>query len=302
MDKKISMSLIDLQRKGDRYAIDAAKRIGLDGIDLYLGGHSVDKEGDIYALGKDAVIEYYSGIKAYAESVGIEISQTHGRLAGYGYTDESTRLFVRNTELDCLATRILGAKYCVVHTPSVSWVPQDTTDDDMRALGDSMFREILPFAKREGVKIAAETHGYCVKYEKKEYFGLVDNLIAACERAMASGEYKDHLCVCIDTGHTNMTVRHEHLSVGDFIRRCGSLVEVLHMHDNAGITDEHKIPMTGIIDWEDVLSALDEIGYGGWYNLENSLEKFGKGIEEDVAYFSVKVLKNMLRIHYKNRA
>ena len=74
------------------------------------------------------------------------------------------------------------------------------------------------------------------------------------------------------------------------------------MHDNAGITDEHKIPMTGIIDWEDVLSALDEIGYGGWYNLENSLEKFGKGIEEDVAYFSVKVLKNMLRIHYKNRA
>ena len=299
MDKKISMSLTDLQRKGDKYAIDVAKKIGLDGIDFDLSRHSVDKEGDIYALGKDAVIEYYTGIKAYAESVGIEIPQTHGRLVGYGYTEERTRSFVRDTELDCLATRVLGAKYCVVHTPSVAWVAPDTTDEGMRELCDSMFGEILPFAKREGVKIAAETHGYCVKYEKKEYFGLVDNLIAACERAMASGEYKDNLCVCIDTGHTNMTVRHEHLSVGDFIRRCGSLVEVLHIHDNAGITDEHKIPMTGIIDWEDVLSALDEIGYGGWYNLENSLDKFGKGIEEDVADFSVKVLKNILEKHYK---
>ena len=86
-----------------------------------------------------------------------------------------------------------------------------------------------------------------------------------------------------------------HPSVGDVIRKLGSLVEVLHIHDNNGIKDQHKIVGTGIIDWKDTLSALEEIGYSGYYNLETMLKHFGEDFEVEEAKFSVKVLDHMLK-------
>ncbi len=60
MNNKISLSILDLQEKyGDRGAVAEAVKIGLSNVDfdLVFLGHSVDKEGDIYSLGKDAVRE-----------------------------------------------------------------------------------------------------------------------------------------------------------------------------------------------------------------------------------------------------
>ena len=86
-----------------------------------------------------------------------------------------------------------------------------------------------------------------------------------------------------------------HASVGDVIRMLGSLVEVLHLHDNDGIKDQHKMPKTGVLDWADIISALGEIGYGGCYNLEVMLKHFGVELMEDEAAFSVKIMRNMLK-------
>ena len=36
-------------------------------------------------------------------------------------------------------------------------------------------------------------------------------------------------------------------------------ISTLHLHDNDTLTDQHKPPMTGCIDWNDVLDALDEV-------------------------------------------
>jgi sugar phosphate isomerase/epimerase len=84
-------------------------------------------------------------------------------------------------------------------------------------------------------------------------------------------------------------------TVGDVIRDLGDLVEVLHMHDNNGIKDQHKILGTGIIDWKDTLSALSEIGFSGYYNLETMLKHYGDGFEIEEAEFSIKVLNHMLK-------
>ena len=95
MNDRISLSILDLQEKyGDREAIDIAAKIGLSNIDfdLVFLKHSVDKEGDIYSLGKDAVREYYSSIADYAKERGVKIVQTHGRLVGYGNTPEGDEL------------------------------------------------------------------------------------------------------------------------------------------------------------------------------------------------------------------
>jgi sugar phosphate isomerase/epimerase len=56
--------------------------------------------------------------------------------------------------------------------------------------------------------------------------------------------------------------------------------------------------MTGSIDWTDVMNALDEIGYCGWYNLEINLRHFGEDFAIEEAAFAVKVMRQILKSHY----
>ena len=70
------------------------------------------------------------------------------------------------------------------------------------------------------------------------------------------------------------------------------------MNDNDMITDQHKIPMTGTINWNDVFNALDEVGYNGYYNMELSLDWFGEDLMKDSAEFAVKVMRHFLKRRY----
>ena len=85
---------------------------------------------------------------------------------------------------------------------------------------------------------------------------------------------------------------------GDVIRLAGQNLVALHLNDNDTLTDQHKTPLTGTIDWKDVFDALDEIGYAGYYNMELELRHFGKDFEIEEAAFSIKVLRNMLKDRY----
>ena len=92
---------MDIQGKyGDKEAIALAAKLGADGIDFDLASRNVTKENDIYTLGVEAVREYYTSLRKYAEEVGVKISQTHGRFLGYGNSEEGNEIFVKNSELD----------------------------------------------------------------------------------------------------------------------------------------------------------------------------------------------------------
>ena len=75
----------------------------------------------------------------------------------------------------------------------------------------------------------------------------------------------DSLGVCLDTGHLNLINGDQ----GEFIRKCGSKLLALHIADNLGANDDHMLPCSvGTVDWNDVISALKEIGYKGLFNFE----------------------------------
>jgi sugar phosphate isomerase/epimerase len=79
-----------------------------------------------------------------------------------------------------------------------------------------------------------------------------------------------HLGICLDTGHL-------HMGNGDqaaFIRRAAPHLKALHIADNDGSSDQHLLPYGhGTIRWEDVVSALKDVGYSGLFNLEVSGER-----------------------------
>ena len=75
---------------------------------------------------------------------------------------------------------------------------------------------------------------------------------------------------------------------------CGGDVTVLHLNDNDTFTDQHKPPLSGSLDWKDIMKALKEIGYKGIYNMEVNLACFGDALCEDTAALSVKIMRNLL--------
>ena len=105
---------------------------------------------------------------------------------------------------------------------------------------------------------------------------------------------KSCFTVCIDTGHCNKATRFGQPGPAEFIRRFGSDISVLHLHDNNTLTDQHKPPLTGDIDWNDLMDALDEVGYNGIYNLEISLRCFGEEMMVETAEFGIKIFRNFL--------
>lgn len=305
MDRKVSIAIGAYQgRYGDLEAIRIAKRIGADAVDMDIssGRYDCSNEGSIYAKSDDEIESYFSEIGKLARDLEIEIGQTHGRISGMfpdSEEDENEKLF-KNIRLDCLATKALGCSVTVVHGCVTGRIAgADAEPSFMRDKNFYMFTRYLEYAKMYGVKIASESLGDCAKYNCCDFFGNTSELIMSGNRVCAVGDNADYFGYCVDTGHANKATRFNcNPSPADHIRMCGNRIIALHLNDNDTLTDQHKIPGTGTIDWNDVLCALDEVGYKGNFNMELNLSTISKNLIEETGAFAIKVMRNMLRERY----
>ena len=313
-DFKISIFLGTFQRRyGVRKALEIAKNVvGVDYVDYTLDdfySHRSDRHGSspdyLYDQSEDALIAYFTELRSYIDSLGLTVAQTHGRSTIFYDDPEEDAAVLSDARIDLLATRILGAKHCVMHCPSgarTHMMPAEQVD----TMHYEFFSKLAPIARENGVKIAIETGGNSgSNYEIFGRFCHAEHFVRAYERLVAHPEFRDVFCCCVDTGHSNMAAKHEgEPTVPDLTRRLGSAVEVLHINDNEGKTDMHAVPMpdshpfTGAVDWWDFFRALDEIGYTGYYNLELGFNNYCRNFAIEEAIFSVKVLKNLLQTHY----
>ena len=297
MNRKVSLSIFNLQDcYGDLRALEIAKEIGCDAVDLnlYGGSYDVRNPNSIYAKSEEEFVAYFTGLKEKADSLGLAISQTHGRGSIYRYDEAFNNAVVENARLDCYATKLLGAPVTVFHTVSNIATGPDADWQWMRDIAFERNNLFLKFAKQYGVVIATETFGDAPDYGICNQFAYADEFIALYDRIAAEGDNADYFKICIDTGHSNKAFRFGNPTAADVIRMCGKNVVCLHLNDNDTLTDQHKIPMTGSIDWEDVFDALDEIGYDGYYNMELNLMNFGESMMVESAAFAVKLMKDIL--------
>ena len=174
----------------------------------------------------------------------------------------------------------------------------DTDPELMHRLNFEFFTGALRYAREYGIKIATETFGNSPKFDCCDFFGNIDEFMMAYNRICSVDDNAKYMSTCVDTGHSNKAMRFNNPTPGDVIRMLGSSISTLHLHDNDTFKDQHKMPLTGTIDWKDVLNALDEVNYAGTYNLELALRDFGDRLIVDEAEFAVKVMREMLRSHY----
>ena len=305
MKRKVSIAIGAYQQSfGDLEAIRIAKRIGADAVDINISGGRFNcaNGNSIYSKSDDEIETYFSEIAKLAQDLEIEIGQTHGRISGLFPEDnpeDNINLF-KNFRLDCLATKALGCPLTVVHGCVTGRIGDDKTPAEyMRDKNFYLFTEYMKSAKEFGIKIASESLGDCAKYNCCDFFGNTSELIMSGNRVCAAGDNADYFGYCIDTGHANKALRfNNNPSPADHIRMCGNRIIALHLNDNDTLTDQHKIPKTGTINWEDVLSALDEVGYTGTYNMELNLGTISQNLIVETGEFAVKVMRNMLYERY----
>lgn len=279
-------------------SIDVVKQAGADAVDFDLSCFDYKKESSIYSKSEDEFIQFFKSVRQYADERGIEICQTHGRRDPFKENDDEYNrvIFPKNAELDLKATKILGVPFCVFH-PGGTLSNMSATPKEMRNNAFYAFKTILPFAKENGVKIALETVGanHCLD-DAIDFFGAFDEYKALFDRIYSLKEYSEFFACCIDTGHINLAVKHNQPTPADFIRKMGSHVVCLHLHDNNGYIDQHHAPGVESIDFPDVFAALHEIGYNGFYNAEVRRDSGGRPFVE-TAEFSVKAIRNFLSRH-----
>ena len=296
MKKLIGISTFTLQSLyGDIRALEIANEIGADAVDFSIDSQSCAKPESIYSKSDDEITAYYKTVKEKADELGLIISQTHGRLRIYWGEEEKNITALKDARIDCMVTKTLGAPYTVMHSIATSITGPDADPVFMHDLCYDTIDTILGYAKQYDVMLAVETMGDAPVYGCCDFFGYFTEFKKSFERLYLNSANADRLVCCIDTGHVNKAYRFEgNPPPAEFIRGMGSAVRCLHLNDNNKLTDQHKIPMTGDIDWKDVLKALDEVGYDGIYNLELNLKNFGPGFEIQSAKFAVELMNFIL--------
>lgn len=297
MRGKVSISLGKLLRKYTVIeTLEIAKNVGAEAVDFYLASQDYRKENSIFSKSEDEICEFYAKVKRKADELGLEIGQTHGFYPPVKIDDEEYNNIVvpKNSRLDCMATKILGAPICVFH-PAGFPDNRNASDEFMYEKTFEYIKTTLGFAKEFGIKFGLETVGSNWELDNTiDFFGDFQKYQDIYSNIASIEEYKDNFTCCVDAGHTNTSVQFGQPSPGDLIRKMGKNVGALHLHDNNGYIDQHDLIGKGTINWTDVFDALYEVGYTGNYNSETYFKDLVGNSMIDAAEFTVKTIKDFL--------
>ena len=78
------------------------------------------------------------------------------------------------------------------------------------------------------------------------------------------------LCACWDTAHGNIARSSRAIGQYENIIALGDKLKGLHISDNFGDVHHHSWPFAGIINFDEVMQGLIDVGYDGYFNFEAS--------------------------------
>ena len=148
---------------------------------------------------------------------------------------------------------MLGIKNTVVHNGCREGLSKEAWFAENKAF----YEKLLPTAKRCGVNILCENS--TASNMGTAYF------INTGKDMREFIEYVDHPLVhaCWDTGHANCEG-----SQYDEIMALGDELYAIHYNDNHGTKDDHVAPFLGRLNHDEVISALIDVDFKGYFTLE----------------------------------
>jgi sugar phosphate isomerase/epimerase len=137
--------------------------------------------------------------------------------------------------------------------------PEDRGAPPPNDLGIGRIRRLVDAAEKRGVTIALENifDHRCLTY--------------VFERVVSP-----NLGFCYDAGHRNCNEPDI-----DLLSLFGNKLAALHLHDNDGTGDQHRMPFTRKIDWKEQMARIAATGYTGPTTLECTAGGPGSTVPDD---------------------
>jgi len=191
-------------------------------------------------------------IKGWLKEYGLKLLDLHGSVGpqkNWGSCLEWQRLAgVELVENRIRMTAELGGDAVIMHFPRRKTAEGKDNTDSWNAFRKSM-KTLSAVCTETGIRIAIENHFG----EFQDFLDLLDEFDS------------DILGICYDSGHGNMS-RDEIPLLAQIKDR----LIAIHLHDNNGIDDQHKIPFTGTLKWEKLAPVIAASSYDKPINLEVS--------------------------------
>ena len=221
-----------------------------------------------HPLAGNDYLKYARKLKQIGLDNGIHCNQSH---APFPISDPHIRSMLKRA-IECTAEA--GGKICIIH-------PNNYKSAEENA---QMYFELLPFAKECGVKIATENMWHWDKEKDESSF-------AACATSESFLEHlqkvnDEYFVACLDIGHAEM--RGSGSGAVNMIKSLGSYLQALHLHDNDKWKDSHQIPFSMNINFDEVVKALRDIKYEGYFTLE--ADKYLDDYDKDNIFIGMKNL------------
>ncbi|MBE6572728.1 MAG: sugar phosphate isomerase/epimerase [Ruminococcaceae bacterium] len=193
------------------------------------------------------------------EKTGLKLHQSHSPMFRYTWKPPVKEQISRLIE----ATAYAGGKYMVVHGDEFDFENLEYSPERAFEYNHDLFAPFVEQAEKCGIKIAFETvfeDYFSVHRGRPRFSSKFDDL-----KKLIESFNSDAVCCCWDFGHAQVEYKDKH---AENIRKMGSYIECMHMHDSDFDLDTHLVPFLGKIDWKECMTALKETGYNGIINLE----------------------------------
>lgn len=273
-------------RLGFEQGVLTLKNAGYDCLDLSL--FEMIRDDSVYIAGdwRKAVEER----KAFADANGIKFNQSHAPFS-FAWADENIRENIAKprVEQSLEVSAMMGVDIVVVHP--LHWMPYLGNEKEINELNIQYYKSLVPIARNYGVKIALENMWQrevkrkCICTDVAGFAKDHANLIDAID--------SEWVVACLDVGHSSLVGE----EAQDTIRILGhDRLKAVHLHDNDYQGDRHTLPGLGMMNWDEIMKAFDDIKYDGEFTYE--ADNFLKGFDNDyfpkAVEFMVQTAKHLI--------
>lgn len=198
-------------------------------------------------------------LKEYAEGLGVQFVQAH---SPEGNPLRSTGEWAKRYE-QLISTTLRSIEICgLLGIPNI--VVHAGCRRDVGKKG--FFEENREFYKK--LLFASEKHGVNILVENSSRINVACNTAYFTNTGADMREFVEYVNhplfhACWDTGHGNM----EGSQYGE-IMALGSELYAVHINDNLENADSHVMPYMGTLNLDEVMCALIDSGYKGYFTLE----------------------------------
>lgn len=219
------------------YMIDIKKRfemiksVGFDCVMLWWGDEFRETDGDKELL-PDMI-----------RTAGLEIENVH---LPYEAANDIWKDSIEGTDL--MNSYIGAIDDCAIHgiSTAVLHITSGSNPPPFSNLGLERFKSIVEHAEKKGIGVALEN------LRRPDYLDKIFTVIDS-----------PYLGFCYDSGHENCFTKDI-----DFLHSYGNKLMALHLHDNDGTGDQHRVPGEGMVNWEKVKKQISNSVYTGAITME----------------------------------